>query len=107
MANIFKPNARKVKSKKPSNTALKAVPKSKSIIRSSWEDTALWIVESGASWVKYYSSGLEAIINDKYITIDQDWNQYKIVVCNKDNLEDNIEYIRLDVVDLEWNKWIA
>ena len=107
MANIFKPHARKARPRKPVNTALKPVSKPKSIIRSSWENTALWLVEScGASWVKY-ASGLEVIINDKYITISQNWDHYKIVVCNKDNLEDNIEYIRLDVVDLEWNKWIA
>ena len=108
MANIFKPHARKAKSKKPANSVLKPIPKATSIIRSSWENTALWLVEScGASWAKYYASGLEVIINDKYITIAQDWNHYKIQVCNKDNIEDNIEYIRLDVVDLEWNKWIA
>ena len=108
MANIFKPHVRKAKPRKPANTALKPVPKAKSIIRLDWENTALWLVEScGASWVKYSASGLEVIINDKYITIDQDWNQYKIVVCNKDNIEGGVEYVRLDVVDLEWNKWIA
>ena len=107
MANIFKPRSKRriaAKKMKP----LKAIPQAKSIIRKSWENTALWLLEScGASWVKHDASGLEVIINDKYITICEDWDHYKIVVSNKDNIEDNVEYTRLDIVDLEWNKWIA
>ena len=112
MGNIFKPRKKRraaYKKIKP----LEPIPQAKSIIKNTWEDTAQAIWESGICYfIRHSNHGLELNTNDgKYINIFLNWStdEYTVKIFNNENdlSKPTKTYIRLDVVDLEWNKWIA
>ena len=117
MGNIFQPHKkRRTASKKMK--PLKAIPQAKSIVKKYegnilWEDTAQAIWQSGICYfIKHNNHGLELNTNDgKYINILFDWStdEYTVKIFNnEDDLSKPTKtYIRLDIVDLEWNKWVG
>ena len=77
-----------------------------------WEETAQALWESGVCYfVKHNNYGIEMnTYSGKYITIYFNFTQKEYTICiyKDDDIFTAIKsYTRLDIVDLEWNKWVA